>query len=121
MTQERQSLGRAGESQAQEYLLGLGYRLLERSYRNRLGEIDLVMQDNDTVVFVEVKTRLSRTYGAAEAAVTVSKQRKLARLALAYVKERGLAHAPLRFDVVAVQDNTVRHIPNAFQVSGYAW
>ena len=121
MTFERLELGKNGETLAERHLTGLGYQLLEKSCRNRLGEIDLVMQDGETVVFVEVKTRASRRFGAAEEAVGPRKQRKLAQLALAYVRDRRLGNPPLRFDVVAIQGGEIRHIPNAFQPSGYAW
>ncbi|MBI3550724.1 MAG: YraN family protein [Elusimicrobia bacterium] len=115
----RLAIGRDGESRAERYLKSLGYRLIERSPSNRLGQIDLVMKDGDTVVFVEVKTRTNRELGWAEEGVHARKQRKIAQAALVYIQERKLARTPFRFDVVAVQDGEIRHVPDAFRPSYY--
>lgn len=121
MSFRRLAFGRDGESLAERHLLGLGYRLIERSATNKLGQIDLVMEDRGTIVFVEVKARSSRELGAAEEGVTPRKQRQITKAAVAFIKERGLQDRALRFDVVAVQDGEVRHIPDAFRPSGYLW
>lgn len=117
MSRERRELGRRGECLAEAHLGGKGYRLLERSYRCRLGEADLIMRDGDTVVFIEVKTRSSGSFGTPEEAVDARKQRKLVQVAQFYLRDRGLDDAPARFDVVAVADGEIRHIPDAFRVA----
>lgn len=98
----RAALGRRGEDLAAEHLVREGYRLLQRNYRCRLGEIDLVARDGEAVVFVEVKTRRSKAFGTSAEAVSASKQARLLRLADCYLRDRGLGNPPCRFDVVAV-------------------
>src|SRR5208283_1960198 len=77
MSRAHLDLGKKGEEMAQAYLREKGYRLLERSYRCKLGEADLIMQDGDTIVFVEVKTRSSASFETPEQAVNARKQKKL--------------------------------------------
>ncbi len=95
-------LGRIGEEAAVAHLVALGYQILARNVRFRAGEIDLVADDGDILVFIEVKTRRSVAYGTALGAVTRSKQQQLAKLAAIYLSR---LHDPVRFcrfDVVAV-------------------
>ena len=80
-----------------------GYRILERNFRSRYGEIDIVAEDGDDLVFVEVKTRRGVAYGLPEEAVTVRKQRKLVELALYYLDMHACSERSWRIDVVAVQ------------------
>ena len=96
-----------------------GLRILERGWRCRLGEIDLVAEDGETLVFIEVKARSSGAFGPAEAAVTPAKRARLARLALAYAAGHGVGDRPMRFDVVALQGGQVRHHRAAFETSGW--
>ncbi len=110
----RRELGKAGEDLALSHLLSLGYTLLERNYRGRRGEIDLVLRDGETVVFVEVKRRTSGAFGLPEEAVDGRKQRRIAAVAAGYLARHGLADRPCRFDVVAVQGGEVRHLIGAF-------
>ena len=70
MTEPRHAVGKAGEEAAVQYLRQHGYRILERNYRCRFGEIDLIARDGRMLAFVEVKTRRSQKYGPAAAAVT---------------------------------------------------
>lgn len=121
MTRERLEFGGEGERVAEDYLTDKGFRVLERSYRCKLGQIDLVMRDGDTIVFVEVKTRTSRSLGPAEEGVHAKKQRQITRAAVLYVQTRRLERSPLRFDVVAIQDGEIRHLRDAFRPSGYLW
>ena len=96
------SLGNRGEAAAARFLERLGYRIIERQMRNRFGELDLVALDRDVVVFVEVKTRTTLSAGHPTEAVTATKQRKITRSALAYLKRRGWLEHRVRFDVIAV-------------------
>ena len=117
------NLGKWGEEQAMEFLSAKGYRILERNYKNRSGEIDLVVSDGKIISFVEVKTRRSLAYGQPYESVTRHKQIKISRVALAYLKHRfGKVDINARFDVVSiVQDNfgqiRIEHIPSAFDLS----
>lgn len=118
------SLGRRGEELAAKHLRRLGYKILRLSDRGALGEIDLVALDRRTVVFVEVKTRVSSESGHPSEAVDDAKQRRLTRLALAWLKRRGLLEQPARFDVVAItwpddgRSPRIEHFPNAFEAIG---
>ena len=98
----RQDLGRYGERLAAKELRKRGYKILERRWRCRLGEIDLIAQDGETLVIVEVKTRSRRDYGAPADAVDARKRRKLIQLAEAYLRARRLRDVTVRFDVVGV-------------------
>lgn len=118
------SLGQRGERAAARYLRKLGYKIVARGERGRLGELDLVAVDRRTVVFVEVKTRRSHDAGHPAEAVGHDKQLRLTRLALAYLKRHDLLEHDARFDVVAItwpataRKPTIAHIRNAFEAVG---
>ena len=118
------SLGQQGERAAERHLRRAGYRIVARRDRGRLGEIDLVALDGRTIVFVEVKTRRSHDAGRPADAVGLEKQRRLTRLALAYLKRHELLEYRSRFDVVAVtwpkgaKRPTIEHYRNAFEAVG---
>ena len=95
-------VGRRGENLAFELLKKKGYKVLERNFKTPLGEIDIIARDKKTLVFVEVKTRLSSDFGTAKWAVGPRKQRKLSMVALDYLKRLSLLDQPARFDVVAI-------------------
>ena len=99
----RQCLGRDGESAACAALRARGYVILAERYRTPHGEIDIVARDEDTIVFVEVKTRRDAAYGGGAAAVTWRKQRTIVRVAQAFLARGRLYHLPCRFDVVSVE------------------
>ena len=107
MTFARQRLGIQGESLACEELERLGYSIIERRYRSRFGEIDVVANDAGTVVFVEVKTETDVSFSDPVEAVTKQKQRRLVSMAEEYVDAHRLHDTPCRFDVVAVDASTV--------------
>ncbi|MCW8890706.1 MAG: YraN family protein [Sedimenticola sp.] len=110
--------GHDAESQAQRYLEQRGLRSLERNYRCKLGEIDIIMQQQDTLVFVEVRYRKQRAFGSAAESVTTTKQRKLIRAAQHYLQTHRLYDCPCRFDVLAIhgeKSEEIDWIPNAFQ------
>jgi putative endonuclease len=117
----RQQLGLDGEALAERELRRAGLRILERRYRTRHGEIDIVAEDGDILVFVEVKTRTRTVHGAPSAAVTPRKRGRIARVAAAFLQSAGLAERPCRFDVVEVLPapsggTTIRHIADAFRL-----
>lgn len=95
-------LGRRGEALAARELEKRGYRIVDRRWRCRLGELDLVAWDGDVLVIVEVKARSRLDFGRPVDAVDRDKQRRLRRLALAYLKARKLHGVSVRFDVVGV-------------------
>jgi putative endonuclease len=99
---DRRALGRAGEDAVAAALAARGHVVLHRNVRTRYGEIDLVTAHGLDLVFVEVKTRTSDAFGRPFDAVHPRKQRRLARLARAFIHERGLRNRACRFDVAAV-------------------
>ena len=112
-------LGILGEKLALNYLSQLGYHLLERNYRCRLGEIDLIMQDGSVIVFIEVKARRATLYGMPQEAVGPVKQAKIRRLAEYYLMVKEENECSLRFDVVAIRfektgNQEIEHFKNAF-------
>lgn len=114
MTRARQALGAAGEDLSAAWYQERGYRVLARNWRCREGELDLVLRLGTTVVFCEVKTRTSLAFGSPLEAVTPVKQRRIRRLAAAWLHETGGKAAAVRFDVAAVLDGTVEVVHDAF-------
>jgi putative endonuclease len=114
-------VGAAAEELACRYLVAQGLQLVERNVRSRGGEIDLVMRDANTVVFVEVRFRRSARFGGAAESVDARKQRRLAESATYYLQRHpALARCPARFDVVAIRPgggaNQLEWMQNAFQL-----
>ena len=113
-------LGRDGEAIAAGHLERQGLRILERGFRTRTGEIDLVAEDGGVLVFVEVKTRSGLGCGRPADAVDSRKRSRILRAAQLWLARHGSSEAPCRFDVVEVlsEDGSparVHHIPDAFQ------
>ncbi len=119
--EERGRTARRGERLAALLLRAKGYRIEARNWRCPLGEIDIVAWHRGTLVFVEVKARTGGRAGSPEEAVTREKQRRLVRLAQAYIGRRA-EPPPCRFDVVAVSGHgwlpAVRHLRGAFRADG---
>lgn len=103
MTQSRTELGRIGEDLACRELEKRGYFVLERRYRRRGGEIDIIARDGETMVFVEVKAREGKDFGDAAESVTPRKRRRMTHVALDYLARNHVAECPCRFDVVTIQ------------------
>jgi len=121
MLNKSQKFGEKGEALAVNRLKKAGYKIIKTNYRNRLGEIDIIARENDTIVFVEVKSRRSVHFGNPKQAVTLQKQKKISMVALSYLKAMGLDTARARFDVVTVISNRdtpqVEIIKNAFELA----
>lgn len=115
---ERADQGRLAEDQALEFLREAGLKLLDRNYRSRYGEIDLIMEEGRTVVFVEVRYRRTDRYGSAAESVNPRKQSRLTLTAAGFLKERRL-NRPARFDVAALSPGpdgvSIVWIKGAFQ------
>lgn len=112
-------VGNIGEDAAANYLHDEGYRVLERNYRCKIGEIDIIAKNNQTYVFVEVKTRSSTRYGFPAEAVNYHKQQKIMYTALCYLKQINQDDVCCRFDVIEIfltDLNVIKcnHIINAF-------
>ena len=118
-------LGNRGEKTAARYLRRQGFKILARQYVNRIGEIDLIAIEEESLVFVEVKTRRSLSAGSPHEAIDHRKQQKLTRTALAYLKYHRLLEQSYRFDVVSIywpyglKQPEITHYRNAFSPSGF--
>jgi putative endonuclease len=105
MLTRRQRIGQAAEDIAADFLRAKGLEILERNYRRRLGELDLIARERDVLVIAEVRTRASNAYGGAAASVGIGKQRRLIRAASQLLQRRkDLARMRVRFDVIVVSD-----------------
>ncbi len=120
---QNQATGQQGEQAAADYLLRSGYQILERNFRSRGGEVDIVARDRQgCIAFVEVKTRRSLAYGLPQQAVTTRKQRQISKGALSWLSRNRLHDCSARFDVIAVllqngAEPQLEHIINAFDLS----
>jgi putative endonuclease len=106
MTRLRQELGLQGEQLACDELQRRGYAIVERRYRKRSGELDIVARHGDYLVFIEVKARRDRSFGDPEEAVTAQKQQKMVWMATDFLTRHSLHNTPCRFDVVAINTET---------------
>lgn len=105
---------------AAAYLVEQGYKIIDKKARTSLGELDLIAQIKDILVFVEVKTRSSKQFGLPEEAVGAEKQKRMILLASAYIQKNALSKMKARFDVISilydeVNQPQIRHIPHAFE------
>jgi len=120
MPGERQEFGKRGEAVAVDFLEQQGYQILERNFRSRLGEIDIIAKDKDTIVFVEVKTKKSGRHLHPKYSVTRQKQKKISMVALYYLKTLKQSGGRARFDVVTIVSETppkIELIKNAFELA----
>lgn len=122
MVAKRTLLGLDGEALAARHLKRKGYKIIDRNFRTRRGEIDIIARHRDTLVFIEVKTRRSLRFGNPKRAITAAKRRKISMVALEYLlKTRGTTRIKSRFDVVTIQDTAdrpkVEVIANAFELA----
>jgi len=99
---QKKELGKKGEEVALRFLKKKGYRIMETNYVCKMGEMDLIAKEKDTLVFIEVKTRTSTMFGPPQLAVTKFKQRQLSKVALNFLKQNKLEDVKARFDVVAI-------------------
>lgn len=121
MSAARQAFGQLGERVAERWLRRLGYRVVNRRYRNGHRDIDLVVERDGTVAFVEVKARAGDQFGGPVEAVNWKKQKELTMSALTWISRHGRSGEQYRFDVVGVliagESVRVRHIENAFSLA----
>ena len=121
MSRQRQQIGKVGEKAAVRHLKKKGFEILEQNFTSPVGEIDIIVKDKKTIVFVEVKTRRTLSYGSVRMAITPKKQRKISMAALYYLKTNRKMDQPARFDVVTVlargEEKTIDHIQNAFELA----
>lgn len=121
MLNNRQRLGQKGENLAALFIRDKGYNIIVRNYRCKIGEIDIIAKDNDTLVFIEVKTRSNLAFGSPATAITAKKQRQISRTAQNYLASKHLFNTPARFDVISIilpagGENQIELITNAFDL-----
>jgi putative endonuclease len=119
-TSPRQALGKLGESLAQGELRRRGYAISATNFRTRFGEIDIICERDNVVVFVEVKARRTNRRGSAAESIPIWKRRRIGAMALDYLAVRGALARRFRFDVVAIDragtpEQTIRVIEDAFR------
>jgi putative endonuclease len=113
-------LGERGEMAACGFLKKHGYEILEKNYKCKLGEIDVIARRKERLAFIEIKTRTSAQFGTPQEAVDLQKQEKIFKIAQWYLKEKKLLKIPVAFDVVAIlwakeQAPEIRLIADAFE------
>ena len=123
MLDSRKELGAKGEKLAAKFLRRKGYRIVQRNYKCKLGEIDIVAQIDGMFAFVEVRTRSTEEFGPPQYSITAAKRKQITKAALSYIREKKLAGQSCRFDVIAVTFSPesrrpkIEHIENAFELS----
>jgi putative endonuclease len=122
MSSSNKFIGNFGEEIAEKYLIEVGYIILEKNFRYKTGEIDLIGRDGDYITFIEVKTRTSSNFGEPCEAVTPLKQLKIYRTAEVYIMKKKLYNFSFRFDVLEVflsndkKNYSIKLIKDAFQL-----
>jgi putative endonuclease len=121
---DNKSVGNRGEEIAANYLTTRGFRIVERNFRCKGGEVDIIARDprDKSLAFVEVKTRNNLSYGVPQLAVTPFKQRQISKAALTWIAKNNQHNQNARFDVIAILlddggRHTVEHIVNAFELA----
>lgn len=104
-------IGNDAESKAVSFLEHLGYKIIERNFYSRYGEIDIIASDNEFLVFIEVKYRKNNTFGSPMESISSKKINSICRTARIYLKSQDI---PVRFDVISITDKKIEHIKSAF-------
>ncbi len=114
----KHEVGKSGEERAVNFLRQKGFSIIKTNYRTSFGEIDVIARDGDTIVFIEVKSRRSLSFGAPEQAVDSIKKNRIKKIANQFISHYQLFDRDCRFDIVALyyegQAVQIKHIPNAF-------
>ena len=119
MKENTVDIGKKHEQEAADYLKSLNYKILELNYKILpIGEIDIIAKDKNTIVFVEVKYRKTKEFGTPAEFVTKSKQKKVIKTALCYIKQNKIK-ADIRFDIISICQAEIEHIKNAFCPENY--
>ena len=118
MTNNKLKLGSQGEDIAAKYLQSQGYKILQRNFRSRYGEIDIICRWEQTVIFVEVKTRTNTDFGSPEESITKTKQQHIHKVALIYLETYPYSFQEIRFDVIGIlmdgSEPKLNHLEAAF-------
>ena len=128
MLSPSQTFGQVAENLAEQMLRKKGYRIVGKNLRIAGGELDLIAEDQDTLVFIEVKARRGNQFGGAHYAISTRKKQQIIKLAMCYLSKHRITNTQCRFDVILVVDiqnhsPQITHIEHAFEVpsSGWQW
>ena len=115
-------IGTAGEDEAIAYLKAKDYKIINRNFRIRESEIDIIAKYDNYLIFIEVKKRYSTKHGLPQEAVTIHKQKQISKAALYYIAKNNISDINLRFDVIAILEVNnkinIEHLENAFEFIG---
>lgn len=114
MTKNKRMTGAEYEKTAAEYLTKKGYKILALNFYTKMGEIDIIAMDDNTIVFTEVKYRKNTSYGYPEEAVTPLKMHRIKMTANYFLTKYRMEDINVRFDVIAILDSNIKHIKDAF-------
>ncbi|MCX7759654.1 MAG: YraN family protein [Hydrogenothermaceae bacterium] len=112
----KSEIGKLKEDIAVKFLKERGYIIIERNFRKRFGEIDIIAKDGNCLVFVEVRSRSYDTFGKALESIDIKKRMKLSKMANYYLTNLNQHFDEVRFDVVSITGDEIEHIKNAFEV-----
>lgn len=119
MITPRRLFGNQGEALAAQWLEQQGFTIITKNFQVRLGEIDIVARKEQSIVFVEVKTRKQASFNLG-ATITITKQRRIGRAATSFILSHAIKNMSFRFDVIIVVGSetnySIQHIPNAFTI-----
>lgn len=115
----KRSLGKEKEDIAANYLKEKGYEILERNFYTKYGEIDIIAYKDDTIVIVEVRSLSRKKFGLPQESITQAKIKKILKTAQHYLYQKNLLDKSIRFDVLAIYQNQINHIENAFTFDFY--
>jgi len=116
LTERKHNIGQKGEVLAKRFLQKQGYKIITTNYGNKLGEIDIIALEKDTIVFIEVKTRSNNYFGLAKEAIDKHKKQKIAKVALYYLRRHCKEDIKARFDVIAIDNDKIELIRNAYSL-----
>lgn len=108
------NLGKIGENKAAKFLQQKGYQIIEKNFKSKFGEIDIIAKKNNLIVFVEVKTRSSKNFGSGFESVDSRKIEKIIKTANYFISVKNLHDNLLRFDIISIDQGKITHIENAF-------
>ncbi|MGA1861650.1 YraN family protein [Deferribacter thermophilus] len=108
------NLGKFGENKAAKYLEKQGYQILEKNFKSKYGEIDIIAQKDNQIIFIEVKTRNNKKFGAGFEAVDNRKIEKIIKTANFFITKNNFLDKLIRFDVISIDKEKITHIENAF-------
>ena len=117
---DKKSSGKAAENIAASFLEKKGYKILERNFYSKFGEIDIIAKDKDTLVFVEVRSKSYSSFGNPEETVNIFKVKKILKTAQFYILKKNPDFKEIRFDIISFLHNNISHIKNAFDMD-FEW